>query len=293
MNPAPAKTSAWLLLLLLSLIWGSSFILIKKGLAVFSPAEVAGLRMLSASLFVAPLAVTHLRRTGARHYPYLLVSGLLGSFLPAFLFAEAQTRLASGVTGVLNALTPLFVLILGVLFYRQRFTVRALAGVALCSLGTVVLMGAESAEGMTFNPYALLVVLATLMYGLNVNLLKFSLEGVNPMAIASISLLMIGPLAVLQLLATGEVLHKTGAVPGAGWALASVVFLGIGGTGLALVLFNKLIKLTSPLFSSSVTYLIPVVALFWGMADGESLVAQHLLGIGAILGGVFLITRPR
>jgi drug/metabolite transporter (DMT)-like permease len=293
MKTGSPDPTPFLLLLVLSLIWGSSFILIKKGLNIFSPAEVAGIRILSASLFITPMAFSHLKRTKASLYPLLLLSGLIGSFIPAILFAEAQTRLASGITGVLNSLTPLFVLLLGTMFFRQSMKIPAIAGVVLCTLGTLILMAAEAPMGQAFNPFALLVVLATLMYGLNVNLLKFSLRELSPMAIASVSLFMLGPLAAAQLWWYGHVFEKTMSTAGGPEALAYLAFLGIGGTGLALILFNRLIKLSSPLLSSSVTYFIPVVALIWGLADGEMLRMHHLGGMAAILGGVFLITRVK
>ena len=283
---------AWVLLLVLTCIWGSSFILIKKGLLVYSAPQVAAIRILAASLFMIPFALSWMRRVPKRRYPIILVSGFIGSFIPAFLFALAQTRLDSAITGMVNALTPVFVLIIGLLFYRQKMKMYMFIGLAMALGGTAILVFYGSAGSYQFNYFALFVVLATVLYGINVNLLKFNLSDLSPVAISSISILFIGPMAGLYLFGASDFTDKLSAGDYQTWlALGYLAVLGVIGTSLALILFNYLIKITTPLFSSSVTYLIPIVALTWGLLDGEKLTALHYAAMGFIIFGVFVANK--
>jgi len=282
---------SWALLILLTLVWGSSFILIKKGLTVYSAPQVASIRILSASLFMIPFAISWLRRVDKKYYLLIFVSGFIGSFIPAFLFSLAQTQLDSAVTGIVNSLTPVFVLIIGVVFYKQRFNASIIIGLLLAISGTILLMFYGSGGVFSFNYFALFVVLATVLYGINVNILKFNLSALNPIAISSISIFMIGPFAAIQLFGFSDFTVRVGSGNDALLALFYLSILGIIGTSLALMLFNLLIKITTPLFSSSVTYLIPIVAVIWGILDGEKLYFLHYLSMAIIIFGVFLANR--
>jgi len=173
MNVSAPPVKAWVLLIILALIWGSSFILIKVGLSALSAGEVGALRIFSASLVLSPMAVANLGKVDRRHFSLLLVVGMFGSLLPAFLFAAAQTHLQSSVAGILNALTPLFTMLMGAVFFSQRLSLRTLAGLLIGLAGTAYLIMAGADGGMTVNAYALLVVLATICYGANLNLIKF------------------------------------------------------------------------------------------------------------------------
>lgn len=281
---------AWALLVLLSIIWGSSFILMKKGLIAFSPAEIAALRILSASLFLIPVAVRNLSEIRSRkHWLFLFASGFLGSLIPAFLFPLAQTRIDSAITGVLNALTPFFTILIGSVLFRVRFNNRVKFGILVGFIGSILLVTAGM-EGriMNTNFYALLVVLATVLYGLNVNIIKYYLGDIRPVHITSFSMMMIGPFALLYLLLHADILDTLKENPQHFIALGYIIFLGVAGTAIALILFNKLLKITNIVFSSSVTYLIPVVAVIWGLIDQEVLLFQHYLGMIFIIIGVFL-----
>lgn len=282
---------AWALLIILTLVWGSSFILIKKGLTIYSAPQVASIRILSASLFMIPFALSWMRRVDKKHYALIFISGFIGSFIPAFLFATAQTQLDSAVSGIVNSLTPVFVLLIGVIFYRQRITPLIILGLLLAISGTILLMFYGSDSNHTFNYFALFVVAATILYGINVNILKFNLSDLNPIAISSISIFMIGPFAAFQLFAVSDFTIRLSTANGAILALFYLSLLGIIGTSLALMLFNVLIKVTTPLFSSSVTYLIPIVAVMWGLIDGEKLYFIHYLSMAIIILGVFLANR--
>ena len=282
---------AWGLLLVLSLVWGSSFILIKKGLTAFSPSEVGALRIVAASLFLVPVALPALRKLTRRHLGLLAFIGLVGSLGPAFLFAFAQTKLSSSVTGILNAVTPLNVLLMGAAFFGRSITRNELVGLFIGLAGTVVLILAGASgqlDGISY--YALLIVAASICYGFNTNVIKNYLSDLTPVVITAVSLLLAGPPAMVYLWAFSDITTQitSGTV---NWPLAAIVGLGVVGTALALIMFNKLVQLRTAVFASSVTYLVPMVAIGWGMLDGESLSYQHLLGMVAILGGVYVANR--
>ena len=282
----------WMLLIVLALIWGSSFILIKRGLEVYDPGEVAGIRILAASFFLLPWALINLKKVNKGNLKYLFFIGMAGSFIPAFLFAKAQTKIDSSLAGVLNALTPFFVLVIGAIFFGQLIYRRQSIGLTIGFLGTAVLVMAGS-RGLVenINFYGLFVVLATVFYGINVNIIKFRLIGLRALTITSISLLIVLPFAATYLFGFTNFMYKLNNAEGALFSLGVVVLLGVMGTAIALVLFNKLVQITTPIFTSSVTYLIPVVAVLWGFMDGEVLLILHYSGMAIILVGVFITNR--
>ncbi|MBL6449830.1 DMT family transporter [Fulvivirga sp. 29W222] len=285
---------AWGLLLILALIWGSSFILIKRGLDIFSAGEVGAIRIVSASLFLLPFGISRLKTVQKKHWIFLFSVGMFGSFLPAFLFAKAQTHIPSSVAGIINALTPLFTMILGALFFTQKITAKTAIGLITGFLGTAALILAGSGGNVSeFNLYGLYVVLATIFYGANLNIIKFKMPDLTAMAITSVSLLIVGPVAITYLFVFTNFANTVQTVDGALFSLGAVVVLGVMGTALALILFNQLVKITSPIFASSVTYLIPIIAVLWGLLDGERLYIGHYLGLVLIILGVYLANRNK
>ncbi|HNP17438.1 MAG TPA: DMT family transporter [Fulvivirga sp.] len=286
--------TAWIFMGVLSLIWGSSFILIKRGLDVFNAGEVGAIRIIAASVFLVPFAIQGLKNVKRNHWILLFCVGLFGSFLPAFLFAKAQTEISSSVAGILNALTPLFTVIIGSLFFSQKFTSKTVMGLVIGFGGTVMLILAGSGGDIkSLNYYALYVVLATIFYGANLNLIKYKIPDLRARTITSISLALVGPLAVTYLFSYTTFTTKMAEVDGALFSLGAIVLLGVMGTAIALILFNQLVKITTPIFTSSVTYLIPIVAVIWGLLDGEELSAGHYLGMIAIIFGVYLANRKK
>jgi drug/metabolite transporter (DMT)-like permease len=290
--PDNSRFTAIFLLIILALIWGTSFILIKRGLVVFSPDEVGALRVTAACLVLLPFAFSRLKELPKEKYWKLFASGMMGIFIPAFLFAIAQTRMESSVTGVMNSLTPIFTLIIGIILFRQKFKPLAAFGFLLGLTGTVLLIMARSGGQLgSVNYYAFLVVIACIFYGCNVNFLKFQLSGLGSMTITSLALLFIGPFAIIYLFGFTDFVTKLTEVPGAWKACGYVVLLGIMSTSVATLLFTKLIKISSPIFASSVTYIIPIVAVIWGVIDGEHLYSGHYIGMATIIGGVYLANR--
>lgn len=298
-SPAPSA-SAWGLLVVLSLIWGTSFILMKKGLVVFSALELGAARVSVAALLLLPFALREMARVERSRLKWLALSGTVGTLIPAFLFAYAETRLASGLAGVLNALTAVFALLVGALLFGQRLTGLRVLGIALGLLGTVVLMllGGSGADGGSAGAagsawYGGYIVLATIGYGLSVNVIKHRLHGLTPVAVTSLLLALIGGPALAYLLLGTGFAHKLATVPGAWPAFGYIALLATMSTAVATVLFNMLIQRSTTLFASSSTYLIPIVALGWGALDGEAFNLWHAAGMAIILAGVAVIHRAR
>ncbi|MBP9792414.1 MAG: DMT family transporter [Flavobacterium sp.] len=284
------KNNKWLLLLLLSLIWGSSFILIKRGLVGLDPFQLGALRIIFACLFMLVVGFRSLSTIPLTKWKYVAITSIFGNGLPVFLFAYAQTGMKSSVTGILNSLTPLYTLLIGVLAFGLSFARSQVMGVVLGLTGCflLVLFG-KTANSETNYFCAFLVVIATVCYALNVNLIKKYLSDVSPIAITTGNFLTLLVPAIIILFANGygkvmtqpEVIHST----------LFIIILGMIGTGIANILYYQLIQITSPLFASSVTYFIPIIAMGWGFLDGESLNFMQLVGAGIILSGVYLASK--
>lgn len=290
--PDNSKGTAITLLIVLALIWGTSFILIKQGLKVFAPDEVGALRVSAAALFLLPAALLKVRELKRKHFSKLFLAGMMGIFIPAFLFAVAQTNMDSSIAGILNTLTPIFTMMVGAVLFGLRFRRLAVIGIILGFGGTFMLMLSRSGgrvEGV--NLYALLVIMACILYGANLNFIKFKIADVGSLAITSVSLMLIGPLALIYLFAFTGFTDKFSTHEGAWTAFGFVVLLGMMSTAIATFLFNQLVKISTPLFTSSVTYVMPLVAVMWGVLDGEKLYAGHYIGMVAIIGGVYLANR--
>jgi drug/metabolite transporter (DMT)-like permease len=292
LNTEKKDYTAWGLLILLALIWGTSFILIKQGLKVFAPMEVGALRVTAAFLFLLPVGIIKFKEIKPGDAYKLLASGLMGIFIPAFLFSTAQTKIDSSVAGILNTLSPLFTMIMGVLFFQQRFKGFAILGIVVGFGGTLMLMLSRAGGKITgINFYALLVVLACLLYGTNLNWIKAKLLHLGSITLTSVSLLFIGPMAAIFLFGFTDFTTKMETAPGAWQALGFIVLLGCMSTSIANALFAKLVKLSNPLFASSVTYIMPIVSVMWGLLDGEQLALGHFIGMAFIIGGVWLANR--
>jgi drug/metabolite transporter (DMT)-like permease len=267
----------WLAVGLLALIWGTSYILMKKGLESFSAIQIAALRIFITFLCLLPVALRNLKKISGSNIRSILIIGLLGNAIPAYLFPVAETKIASSIAGMLNALSPVFTLIIGI---------TQVAGVMMGFAGAIGLLY----EGdLSFNHYGLFVVLATILYGFSSNEVS-RIKGLNGLQITSLSFFMIGPPAAIFLLFS-DFSH---AVQTAHWVrnLGFIAILAVMGSATALAIFYLLIRDTSPVFASIVTYFIPVVATLWGMGDNEHLSVYMLYSVVFILAGVYLINSP-
>lgn len=240
-----------------------------------------------------PFALKNFRQVPSVRWKYIIASGLLGNLFPAFLFAYAETQLASGLAGVLNSLTGLFTLIIGAIFFGQKITVLRLVGIVLGIGGTALLIfGGQEQENTGNAFFGLYVVLATMMYGASLNLIKHRMQGIPALTLASLALFSVGPAAFIYLCST-SFFEKMAHTPGAPEALGYIALLAVFSTAIGLVLYNRLIHMTNTLFASSSTYLMPVVALLWGVLDGETIHLVHYAGMIVILIGVLIVNRSR
>ncbi len=279
-------------MLVLALIWGTSFILMKKGLVVFDPGQVAALRVTVAGIVLFPLAILKWKEVRSTHLYKLFLSGLMGVFIPAFLFTAAQRHISSSVAGILNTLSPLWTMVMGAVLFQVIFKRGAVIGMLIGLAGAVLLMLSRTGGEFTgFNLYGLLIVLACAFYGLNLNFIKFKIADLGSLTITSISVILIAPLGAIYLLGFTDFTSTLATAPGAWKAFGFVALLGFMSTAVAVSIFNKMVKMTTPLFASSVTYIMPIVSVMWGVIDGEELMVTHFIGMALILSGVYLANR--
>ena len=276
-------------LILLAIIWGSSFILMKRGLDVYSYTQVAALRLFIAFLSLTPFLLRAVKVVQKKHIIPIVVMALFGNGIPAFLFTKAQTQLDSSLVGILNSLVPLFTLLLGVYFFRTKPTKTNIAGIIIGLFGAVFLTYSTIGGGVEINDYVFLVILATVMYAISINVIKKYLQDLDALSISSLAFLMIGPFSAIYIFNT-DFLVLSASSEGLE-SLLYIVLLAVVGTSLAVVIFNQLISRSSAIFASSVTYLIPIVAIFWGIFDGEKVTLIHLLSVVIILSGVYLVNK--
>ncbi|WP_282031148.1 DMT family transporter [Winogradskyella eximia] len=279
----------WIYLLILSLIWGSSFILIKKSLLGLTPYQLGALRTIITGIILLVFGFNKLKAIPKSKWKWLLLSGLLGSFIPAFFFAIAETEIDSAVTSILNSLVPLNTILLGFAIFKIASTKRQVLGVIIGFTGTAILI----LKGAELNPnqnylYASFIIASTVMYAANVNIIKRHLQDVKPLAIAAGSYAFIIIPAFIILIFSNFFTLETYNNPALPKALMYITILAVFGTAIAKVLFFKLVQLSTPVFASSVTYIMPIVALGWGILDGETFSFIQGLAALLVLVGVYL-----
>ncbi|BDB56006.1 DMT family transporter [Flavobacterium ammonificans] len=285
-----SKQLKWVLLSILSLIWGSSFILIKKGLIGLTPIQLGSLRIIFAGLFLILVGFKSLSKISFQQWKFIALTALFGTFIPAYLFAIAQTEIDSSVSSILNSLTPLNTLVIGSLAFGLHFRRNQIIGVIIGLIGSALLIlnGAMNHPEQNYY-YALLVIVASVCYATNVNLVKKHLSGMAPLSITTGNFLVMLFPATLILFFTDFL--DVVSMPQVQHSMLFIVILGVIGTGIANIIFFKLIQLSSPVFATSVTYLIPIVAFFWGLLDNEMLTPIQFLGAFIVLIGVYLSAK--
>ena len=283
----------WFYLILLSFIWGSSFILIKKALLGFTALQLGGLRIVFASLTLFIFGFRSLLKIKLADWKWLLIAGFTSSFFPPFLFALAQTQLDSGITSIFNSIVPLMTTLVGIALFGAIITKRQVLGVFIGLFGTITLIVA----GMEFTPdqnywYAIFILLSALGYAFNINVIKRHLTHLGPLAITTASFAVAFLPALFLVIYSGFFTEITQNVQmhNAIWYLLALAILGTAGAN---ILFNKLILISSPVFAASVTYVIPLVAVLWGLWDGENINIYQLIGGVIILFGVWLVNKKK
>ncbi|MBU8883676.1 DMT family transporter [Kaistella sp. DKR-2] len=290
MNPDKEK---WVLLVLLSVIWGSSFILIKKSLEHFSPYEVGALRVLIAGIILLPLAIINIKKFPKKHLKWLILAAVTGNFIPMFLFPIAETKVSSSIAGIINSMMPIFVIIVGALLWKFQTTKRQIVGVVISFTGACIL-AFSGGEGGEFKLIPiLLLLLATLMYAISTTTVKSRLSDIPAKILSAFvfSFVLILP-SMIALVFAG--FFNNLEVNSSLWeGLGFVSLLSVFGTGLAMMLNYRLLSVSTPLFASTVTLLMPIVAIVWGLLDGEKLTLMQGFGGVIILAGlIFLRQMP-
>jgi len=284
----------WLYLIILSVIWGSSFILIKKSLLGLTPFQIGSLRNVLSGIILIAFAYKGLKKIEKTKWKWIIISGFLGSFFPAFLFAIAETEIDSSITSILNSLVPLNTVLMGAAVFKIASTKRQVLGVVVGFIGTAILM----LKGANINPnqnylYATYIIVATLMYAANVNIIKRHLQSVKPLTIAAGNYVFIIIPALVILFFTDFFTAKTFESDAFYESLIYICILSVFGTALAKVFFFKLVQISTPVFATSVTYLMPIVALAWGLLDGETFTLLQAIATAIILAGVYITNRKK
>ncbi|KXH83409.1 DMT family transporter [Chryseobacterium kwangjuense] len=289
-----ADKEKWILLIVLTVIWGSSFILIKKSLEHFNPYQVGALRVLIAGIILMPVAISKYKLFPKEHLKWLILAAFTGNFIPMFLFPIAETEVSSSIAGIINSMMPIFVIIVGALVWKFDTTKKQIIGTMISFAGVCLLAFGGDGEGGKFKLIPiLLLLLATLCYAVSTTTVKSKLMGVSSTILSAFvfSFVLFFP-SIISLAFTGFFStfsfnedHMMG--------LMFVSLLSIFGTGLAMTLNYRLLKVSTPLFASTVTLLMPIVAIIWGFLDGEKLSIMQFVGAAVIIGGlIFLRSKP-
>lgn len=280
-----ASTKNFLILIALAVIWGSSYILMKRGLVAFSAIQVSTLRIIISALVLSPF----IRKVQKKDIPFLLLTAFFGSGLPTFIYPVAITRVDSSVVGIINSLTPVFTLIFGVVLFKLKTNWLSVLGMFISLIGaTVLILKGESIMNLSINSFALLAILAPVFYGFSSNILKSKLSHIQALRLTAFTFALLLPFAVVILFQT-DFLAVMSSHPKALISLGYISVLAILGTAIALVVFNYLIKNTTAVYASSVTFLMPIIVLMWGVFDGEDIGVSHFIALLLILLGVYIL----
>ena len=285
------KLNKWFYLISLSVIWGSSFILIKKGLIGLEASQLGSLRIIFSSFIIFLFGWRKIFEIRIIEWKWITISAFLGSFFPAFLFAFAEKEIDSSIASIINSTVPLNTLILGIIIFKINTTKRQIIGVLLGFFGTYLLIS----YGIKLNPdqnysYAGLVILCSFLYALNVNIIKKYLQHLSALTITVGHFTAIIIPAILVFIFSEFRIENLNNEE-TKISIFYVFILALFGTALAKIIFNKLIKISSPVFASSVTYSMLIVSIFWGIIDGEKFSIYQLIATGFIVLGVILTNR--
>lgn len=282
----------WAIFCILSIVWGSSFILMKEGLTVLSAYQVASLRMLFSGLVLLPFAFSAFKKIPKEKMGIVFLSGFLGNFIPAYLFCIAETNIDSSLAGILNSLTPLFTIVVGLSFFKTTINKQKMIGVIIGFIGLCLLFAAGKNISFQNLSFASLVLIATFFYGLNVNVVGKFLKNIRSIDIVSVAFAFLIIPSAFILYLTGYFSMPFNNLDFQQASIAGIV-LGVVGTSIASILFYMLIKRSTIIFASMVTYGIPVIAVAWGVYFGESISVLQIGSLFIILTGVYIVNKPQ
>ena len=283
----------WGTLIILSIIWGSSYILIKKGLTGLTPIQLGSLRVIVTTILIAPIGYQKIKKIPKEKLKWVAFSAFVGSFLPAYLFAFAETEISSSVTAVMVSLTPLFTLLISVIIFGEELLRKQVLGVIVGFLGIIVLINNELLESSFSLLYVMFVIIAAFCYAINANVLKYKLPNIPALGIVFMSFLFMFIPAFIILCFSDFPFVDFASNPLIIESIIYIIILALFGTAIAKVLYIKLLAISTPVFSVSTTYLMPIIAIFWGLLDGESFQPIQFIGTLIILMGVYLVTKKK
>jgi drug/metabolite transporter (DMT)-like permease len=283
----------WGTLVILSLIWGSSYILIKKGLTGLTPIQLGSLRVIVTTIIIAPIGYQKIKHIPKQKMKWVALSAFVGSFFPAYLFAFAETEISSSITAVMVSLTPLFTLLISVFVFGEELLKKQVLGVLIGFTGIIVLINNELFASSFNILYIMFIVLAAFCYAINANVLKYKLSNIPALGIVFMSFLFMFIPAFIILCFSDFPFSDFTSDPLIIESIIYIVILALFGTAIAKVLYIKLLAISTPVFSVSTTYLMPVVAIFWGLLDGEEFKLTQFTGTAIILLGVYLVTKKK
>ena len=287
-----ASAKSWIILIILSIVWGSSFILMKKGMEAFSSDEVAGLRIAIAFLFLVPFYIKHHAIDFKKNLMGLMLMGVFGNLIPAFLFTKAETQISSSLTGMLNALTPLFTIVVAFFWFKTKFKSVQLVGIMSGLVGAMVLLYFNDGGDTSTNVlYSLLVVAATICYAISVNGIKHYLSNMNSVTATVGAFTITGPIALAYLFIQTDFINDLKTNQVALSSLGYISILAIVGSALSVIVYNTLIKEAGAVFASTCTYLIPIIAVIGGRLDGATVNLLQMCGVIVVILSVYLINR--
>ena len=283
----------WGTLVILSLIWGSSYILIKKGLTGLTPIQLGSLRVIVTTIIIAPIGYQKIKHIPKQKMKWVALSAFVGSFFPAYLFAFAETEISSSITAVMVSLTPLFTLLISVFVFGEELLKKQVFGVLIGFTGIIVLINNELFSSSFNILYIMFIVLAAFCYAVNANVLKYKLSNIPALGIVFMSFLFMFIPAFIILCFSDFPFSDFTSDPLIIESIIYIIILALFGTAIAKVLYIKLLAISTPVFSVSTTYLMPVVAIFWGLLDGEEFKLTQFTGTAIILLGVYLVTKKK
>ena len=283
----------WFYLAILSLIWGSSFILIKKGLVGLSPYQVASLRIIFAATVIFLYSYNSLKKIPKASWKWILITAYTGTFFPVYFISYGQSEIESGLASIITTITPINTLVVGIIFFGLIFTKKQLLGLLIGLGGAILLIYEASGANFSINIYySFFIYMTTVGYAASVNLIKNYLTNISPEAVTAGIFISISPPALIVLFLSDFSslnFHDSQVIN----SIIFVFVLGVFSSAIAQTLFNKFVKIASPLFASAVTYTMPIVAIFWAILDGETLTLMQFFATAIILVGVYMVNKKK
>lgn len=289
-NNTKSNLISWSIFIFLSLVWGSSFKLMKVGMNDLSSYEVASLRILSAGLILLPVTIKHIRTLTPYQIWIVILSGILGNLAPAYFFCIAETKIDSSTAGIINSLMPIFIIFIGKVFFDLKVNNKKIIGVMIAFLGLSALLISKSKADISNIFYLLVATAATLSHGINANVVGKNLKDITSIKIISVGMTILSIPCLMVLFYTGY-FNKISTRPEFIISTSASLFLGIFGTAVASALYYILIKRAGSVFASLVTNTMPIVAIFWGVLSGESITISQILCFIVIMSGIYYTNK--